>query len=324
MTFDELMDFLKNRMRMSHIYQPLLIRSLVESGGMATIRQLAQCFVAQDESQIKYYERRIREMPVKVLKRHGVIEQQKELVSLNTGPLSFEQKTEIIMVCNQRMLEYMRKRGIAIWDYRLMETDPVPDSLRYQVLRDSGGRCCLCGATLYDRPLDVDHIIPRSRGGKNDIANLQVLCSKCNRSKRNLDATDFRGYGKFNADPACEFCSAEFRERAVERNESVFAVMDSHPVTAGHMLVVPFKHRPDYFSMTAMEKKQADELIMYLRNKTLQEDPTVAGFNIGANCGRVAGQSVMHAHIHLIPRREGDTPNPKGGVRGAVPDKMAY
>ena len=148
---------------MSHIYQPLLVRSLVESGGAATIRQLAQSFLTQDESQLQYYEKRIKEMPLKVLSRHNVVAHQDDLVSLNTGPLSFEQKAEIIMTCNRRMLEYMKKRGIAIWDYRLLDSDPVSDSLRYQVLKDSGGHCCLCGATLYERPLDVDHIIPRSR-----------------------------------------------------------------------------------------------------------------------------------------------------------------
>ena len=76
--------------------------------------------------------------------------------------------------------------------------------------------------------------------------------------------------------------------------------------------------------MTAQERKDAETLIRYLRNKIKRTDPTVVGFNIGMNCGTAAGQSIMHAHIHFIPRREGDTPNPKGGVRGAIPDKMAY
>jgi diadenosine tetraphosphate (Ap4A) HIT family hydrolase len=61
-----------------------------------------------------------------------------------------------------------------------------------------------------------------------------------------------------------------------------------------------------------------------LRNRLTECDPTVTGFNIGVNCGRSAGQSIMHAHIHLIPRRDNDTPYPKGGVRGVIPDKMGY
>jgi predicted house-cleaning noncanonical NTP pyrophosphatase (MazG superfamily) len=74
-----------------------------------------------------------------------------------------------------------------------MIADPVPDNLRYQVLAESGGRCALCGATKHDRPLDVDHIVPLSRGEASTRDNLQVLCSKCYRSKGNRDTRDFRG-----------------------------------------------------------------------------------------------------------------------------------
>ena len=55
-----------------------------------------------------------------------------------------------------------------------------------------------------------------------------------------------------------------------------------------------------------------------------EADSTITGFNIGTNCGESAGQTIFHAHLHLIPRREGDTANPKGGVRGVIPDKMGY
>ena len=68
MKFTELVDFLKNKMRLSHIYQPLMIRSLVDAGGSATLRQLANAFLSQDESQLLYYEKRIKEMPLRVLK----------------------------------------------------------------------------------------------------------------------------------------------------------------------------------------------------------------------------------------------------------------
>jgi diadenosine tetraphosphate (Ap4A) HIT family hydrolase len=61
-----------------------------------------------------------------------------------------------------------------------------------------------------------------------------------------------------------------------------------------------------------------------LRNKILGNDSAVLGFNVGANCGETAGQTVMHAHIHLIPRRKGDTPEPLGGVRGVIPSRMSY
>lgn len=321
MTYEELVDFLENRMRMSHIYQPLLIRSLVDAGGAATIRQLAQAFLVQDESQILFYEKRIKQMPLKVLKSHDIVMQQGELVTLNTKPLDFQQRLSIKMICDEKMQEFLMKKGLSLWDYRLGEMDPVPDSLRYQALMASGGRCALCGATKEERPLDVDHIIPRSRAGKNVLSNLQILCSKCNRSKGNKDATDFRESISPDREPSCGFCSPPHIE---EENKTVYAILDKHPVTQGHRLIIPFRHTPDYLHMTAQERTDADDLIRYLSNKLMGEDAAILGFNIGMNCGETAGQSVFHAHTHLIPRRAGDTERPKGGVRGVIPTKMAY
>jgi ATP adenylyltransferase len=83
LTFDELVDFIEHRMRMSHIYQPLLIRTLVDAGGTATLRQLAMAFLDRDESQVLYYEDRIKKMPVPVLKRHGVVDRNGDLISLS-------------------------------------------------------------------------------------------------------------------------------------------------------------------------------------------------------------------------------------------------
>lgn len=311
-------------MRMSHIYQPLLIRSLVDTGGTATVRQLACLFLAQDESQLLFYEKRIKEMPLKVLKRRGVVEHDGELVHLRAPRLTLEQKATIRMLCERKMQEFVRRKGLGLWDYRLLEADPVSDSLRFEVLKSCGGRCALCGVTKDERPLDVDHIIPRSRGGKNTKDNLQALCSKCNRSKRNLDTTDFRQSAKPDALADCPFCSFDFQTRAVAHNGTVVAVEDKFPVSKGHLLVIPRRHANDYFDMTGLERQNADELIRVLRNRLAESDSSVVGFNVGANCGQAAGQTVLHAHIHLIPRRVGDTKSPRGGVRGVIPARMDY
>lgn len=122
----------------------------------------------------------------------------------------------------------------------------------------------------------------------------------------------------------CLFCQAEFLARAIDSECGVLVVPDAYPVTVGHLLLVPVTHRRDYFDLTAAERKAIDVLLFRHRTRILQQDPTVTGFNIGANCGRSAGQTVMHAHIHLIPRRAGDVVDPRGGVRGCVPDKMRY
>ncbi len=323
MTFDKLVDFITNQMRMSHIYQPLLIRTLIDADGKATVRQIAQSFLLRDEGQLGYYESRIKAMPVKVLKKHGVIESDGDLVKLAMKKLSLQEKATLRALCEQKMQEYIRKRGMAIWDYRLGETDPVPDSLYYQVLKESGGRCALCGATKKERPLHVDHIKPRSRGGKNELANLQVLCIACNLAKSNKDDTDFRSNLEAEQDPSCPFCNIA-ESRIVESNSSALAIRDKFPVTKGHLLVLPIRHVSDFFGMTNKERRDTDDLARLLRNRAMASDPTIAGFNVGANCGEVAGQTVMHSHIHLIPRRRGDTPAPRGGVRGVVPDKMSY
>jgi ATP adenylyltransferase len=311
-------------MSMSHVYQPFLIRALVDAGGAATLRQLAQVFLSQDESQLLYYEKRIREMPLKVLRGHGVVASDGQLVSLSTGGLTLEQKAHVRMICEQRLQSFVQKRGIGIWDYRLLDEEPIPDSVRYMVLKAAGGRCELCGITAKERPIDVDHIIPRSRGGKTELANLQALCSKCNRSKRNQDDTDFRSWTAADADPDCTFCKPDMLSKAVEQNRSVFAVSDKYPVTPGHLLVLPKRHVADIFSMTETERHDADELVRVLQRRIKAEDQKVAGFNLGSNCGQAAGQTISHAHIHLIPRRNGDMPDPRGGVRGVIPEKRIY
>ena len=124
--------------------------------------------------------------------------------------------------------------------------------------------------------------------------------------------------------PNCPFCGEGALKRAVAIIGSVLALPDKFPVTPGHILIIPQRHTQDYFTMTPEEHRDTEELLMKLRTQILESDPTVTGFNVGANCGKSAGQTIEHAHIHLIPRRFGDTPNPKGGIRGAIPERMGY
>ena len=123
--------------------------------------------------------------------------------------------------------------------------------------------------------------------------------------------------------PPCRFCPAKIRPLVVAELDSVWAVRDRHPVSEGHHLIIPKRHAPDWFSMTERERRDAEALLLILKSR-ISADRTVTGFNIGMNCGESAGQTVFHAHIHLIPRRDGDTPHPRGGVRGVIPDKMSY
>lgn len=122
----------------------------------------------------------------------------------------------------------------------------------------------------------------------------------------------------------CPFCYDNAKENIVQEYQSVFAIKDGYPVSDDHLLIIPQRHSVDYFTMMESERRDADRLIEILRKKVQEDDPTISGFNIGINCGESAGQSVFHCHIHLIPRRYGDTPEPRGGVRGVIPNKMGY
>ena len=122
----------------------------------------------------------------------------------------------------------------------------------------------------------------------------------------------------------CPFCGKGIEGRIVKEYGTAIAIRDKYPVTAHHTLVLPRRHTPDFFSMTPQERRDAEALILSLKDEILKSDHSVVGFNVGINCGEAAGQTIMHAHVHLIPRRLGDTTNPRGGVRGVIPDKMAY
>lgn len=297
MTYDELLDFIENKMSMSHIYQPLLIRSLVDAGGTATIRQLAQAFVVQDESQVVFYEQRIKAMPVKVLSRHGVVNRDGPLIALTTKSLTFEQRVKVRAVCDQRLAEYLSRRGMALWNYRLL-ADPVPDNLRYRVLAASGGRCTLCGITKEERPLDVDHIVPRSRGGKTVFENLQALCSKCNRTKGNKDTTDFRHDIEPDRVSGCDICALEGSSKVLAENARVFAFRP-HPSTESTIVIAPRRHTSDYFSMSQDERVDADDLLRYFRNELKQTISSITGFSVTSETVQVQAEKPTHAAIHL-------------------------
>ena len=192
MTFDELLKFVESELRMSHVYQPLLISFLIESGGTATIRQLAQEFALADEASVLHYEKRIKEMPVPVLAKRGVVSKRAELIELQVEKLTYVQSSQIRAACEKRIADFLQSRGVEIWS-GLLEMDPVPSTVRFDVLKRDR-KCVLCGAAPEidsDVRLHVDHIVPRSKGGSNEMSNLQVLCSECNLGKSNRDDTAF-------------------------------------------------------------------------------------------------------------------------------------
>ena len=121
----------------------------------------------------------------------------------------------------------------------------------------------------------------------------------------------------------CLFCIIK-KDEILDENEFAYATFDSYPVSNQHCLIVPKRHIKDYFELIEKEIIGCDQLIKKIKSKIEKNDKLVKGFNIGVNSGKVAGQSIMHCHIHLIPRREGDVENPQGGVRGVISSKQHY
>ena len=121
----------------------------------------------------------------------------------------------------------------------------------------------------------------------------------------------------------CLFCDSK-KSGIVHENDLAYASYDSYPVSDHHCLIILKRHIKDYFDMTNDELIACNDLIQIIKNEILEKDNTVKGFNIGTNAGKIAGQSIMHCHIHLIPRREGDIDNPQGGVRSVIPNKQHY
>ena len=121
----------------------------------------------------------------------------------------------------------------------------------------------------------------------------------------------------------CLFCDIKKSGCAYE-NELAYASYDSYPVTKHHCLIIPKRHIKDYFDLSNDELVACNEIIQIIKKEIIKKDPTVKGFNLGTNIGKVSGQSILHCHLHLIPRREGDVDNPQGGVRSVIPNKQHY
>jgi diadenosine tetraphosphate (Ap4A) HIT family hydrolase len=120
----------------------------------------------------------------------------------------------------------------------------------------------------------------------------------------------------------CPFCHPD-ASKVLASNDHALAFLDGFPVTPGHALIVPKRHMVSFFEATAEEQAALFDLVAKVRQLLLAErNPD--GFNVGINDGTAAGQTVMHLHIHLIPRYAGDTEDPRGGVRWIMPKNAPY
>ena len=124
--------------------------------------------------------------------------------------------------------------------------------------------------------------------------------------------------------PDCPFCRRiRGRKFLLATRRTAVAIADAHPVSPGHCLVLPKRHEADFFELTVDEQGDITELLWELR-ELLEAEHSTTSFNVGVNAGTAAGQTVDHAHVHLIPRYAGDVPDPRGGVRWVIPERAPY
>lgn len=196
-----LIAFLTAKMSMTDVYQPAVIRELLVNGGTRSKADLARALAEYDIAIQEYYEKVMMRWPRITLSKHGIVEYKRggHTFSLIDYPADESVRETAIAICEQKIAAWLDRKSQA-------RKNAAPDaSVRYQVLKEAGGKCELCGIPSSLRPIDIDHIVPRSKANKygklekdgiwidvDSPANLHALCMTCNRAKRAADETDFR------------------------------------------------------------------------------------------------------------------------------------
>jgi len=121
----------------------------------------------------------------------------------------------------------------------------------------------------------------------------------------------------------CPFCFPDAEMELITESATAYAIFDKYPVNKGHALIIPKRHVDSYFDLTFREQSACTFMLNFVK-ELLQKRYNPDAFNVGINIGVAAGQTVHHAHIHLIPRFKGDVENPEGGIRGVIPEKRLY
>jgi ATP adenylyltransferase len=328
--YQKLAEFISTEMRMSQVYQPVMLMELLKNNGQASVTQIAQAILDKDPTQIEYFTEIVKNMVGKVLtKNRGITEKSGNAYSLiGVSELTKVQIEELIELCQSKIAEFEAKRGDAVWSHRRRGHRPISGSVRYEVLSRAKFKCELCGISADEKNIEVDHIFPKSLGGKDDLSNYQALCYSCNAAKRNTDDTDFRVFKSMYElrEEKCLFCDIQSidQQRIIAENNLAYAMRDGFPVSEGHTLLIPKRHVADYFGLVTAEVNAINSLMQEQKKLLESKDKSIEAFNIGMNCGEASGQTVFHCHVHLIPRRNGDVENPRGGVRHVIASKGFY
>lgn len=215
-----LLEFLRSHMSMTDVYQPVVVKELLLHKGTCTKAELATALAGHDLAVQEYYERIVMRWPKITLTQHGIIDYERKgsIFRLLPYPTRAEDRDEAMAICDEKIITWLERK-------RSRERAPEAGaSVRYEILKSAKGKCQLCGISSQVRPIDIDHIVPRSKANKdakvrlngklidvNDPENLQALCFSCNRAKRDKDETDFRRRDKLVRDHIPDLIRAEGR-----------------------------------------------------------------------------------------------------------------
>ncbi|MBM2819728.1 MAG: family hydrolase, partial [Nitrosarchaeum sp.] len=141
LNFEVLQDYLENRMKMQHIYQPTMIRTLLKSKNVASVEAIARSFLQDDTSQIDYYIEIAKNMPGKVLRKNKVVEYKDGKFMLISPDFTDNQRQTLMQICNHKISEYEKKFGEKIWIHRARSSRIITGSNRYNVLKNAKSRC---------------------------------------------------------------------------------------------------------------------------------------------------------------------------------------
>src|SRR5271165_1211881 len=166
--FTRLRDFISTAMQMSHVYQPVMLRTLIDRGGKASVSEIAQALLLEDRAQLDYYRQITKRMPGAVLRQRGIVDYDGGAYSIaGFDKMTAAERHELMALCHAKFDEFLEKRADP-WAHRRKSVGYVSGTLRYEVLKRAMFRCELCGVSAEDRALEVDHIIPRNAGGSDD------------------------------------------------------------------------------------------------------------------------------------------------------------
>jgi len=221
----ELREFLTATMSMTEVYQPVVIKHLLLNGGSCSKEQLATRLADNDESVQEYYRRILMRWPKITLTKHDVVSYDRttQQFKLNLEP-SDSEFDDLVAICDAKIASWISSKR------RSKSGSEVTSSLRYEVLKEARGKCQLCGVPSELTPIDVDHIVPRSKANKygkviiegkpvdvHSKDNLQALCFRCNRAKRDGDDTDWRRRKKLIRDEVPSQIKSEGRLPIVKK-----------------------------------------------------------------------------------------------------------